>query len=70
MTNEQEPSKNPLSHPDRARALLLRGIFMCRRSELLFFYQVLVMIMTMAMIIVMVVVMAMMMVTFDHGNDI
>jgi len=28
-----------ISHPDRARALLLRGIFMCRRSELLFFYQ-------------------------------
>ena len=27
------------SHPDRARALWLRGIFMCRRSELLFFYQ-------------------------------
>merc|ERR1712158_51285 len=28
-----------ISHPDRARALWLRGIFMCRRSELLFFYQ-------------------------------
>jgi len=26
-------------HPDRVRALILRGIFMCRRSELLFFYQ-------------------------------
>jgi len=26
-------------HPDRVRALMLRGIFMCRRSELLFFYQ-------------------------------
>merc|ERR1712241_1427206 len=28
-----------IHHPDRVRALILRGIFMCRRSELLFFYQ-------------------------------
>jgi len=28
-----------ISHPERVRALMLRGIFMCRRSELLFFYQ-------------------------------
>lgn len=28
-----------IHHPDRARGLMLRGIFMCRRSELLFFYQ-------------------------------
>lgn len=28
-----------ISHPDRVRALWLRGIFMCRRSELLWFYQ-------------------------------
>ena len=26
-------------HDFRVRALILRGIFMCRRSELLFFYQ-------------------------------
>merc|ERR1719392_68948 len=26
-------------HPDRVKALMLRGIFMCRRSELLWFYQ-------------------------------
>jgi len=28
-----------IHHADRVRALILRGIFMCRRSELLFFYQ-------------------------------
>jgi len=28
-----------IHHPDKVRALILRGIFMCRRSELLFFYQ-------------------------------
>merc|ERR1711990_1369856 len=28
-----------IHHPERVRALILRGIFMCRRSELLFFYQ-------------------------------
>jgi len=28
-----------IHHPDKCRALILRGIFMCRRSELLFFYQ-------------------------------
>merc|ERR1712179_538873 len=28
-----------IHHGDRVRALVLRGIFMCRRSELLFFYQ-------------------------------
>merc|ERR1712079_30760 len=28
-----------IHHPNRVRALILRGIFMCRRSELLFFYQ-------------------------------
>ena len=33
------PPLRPPSHPDRVRALWLRGIFMCRRSELLFFYQ-------------------------------
>ncbi|XP_023342220.1 uncharacterized protein LOC111711962 [Eurytemora carolleeae] len=29
-----------IHHPDRVKALILRGIFMCRRSELLWFYQV------------------------------
>ena len=29
-----------MTHPSRVRALWLRGIFMCRRSELLWFYQV------------------------------
>jgi len=28
-----------ISHPARTKALILRGIFMCRRSELLWFYQ-------------------------------
>jgi len=28
-----------ISHPERVKALMLRGIFMCRRSELLWFYQ-------------------------------
>jgi len=28
-----------ISHPERVRALMLRGIFMCRRSELMWFYQ-------------------------------
>jgi len=28
-----------IHHPDRVRGLMLRGIFMCRRSELLWFYQ-------------------------------
>jgi len=28
-----------ITHPDRVRGLMLRGIFMCRRSELLWFYQ-------------------------------
>lgn len=28
-----------INHPDRVRGLILRGIFMCRRSELLWFYQ-------------------------------
>ena len=28
-----------ISHPDRVKALILRGIFMLRRSELLWFYQ-------------------------------
>jgi len=28
-----------IHHPDRVKALMLRGIFMCRRSELMFFYQ-------------------------------
>ena len=28
-----------IHHPDKVLALMLRGIFMCRRSELLFFYQ-------------------------------
>ena len=28
-----------IHHPDKVKALMLRGIFMCRRSELLFFYQ-------------------------------
>jgi len=28
-----------MTHPSRVRALWLRGIFMCRRSELLWFYQ-------------------------------
>ena len=29
-----------IHHPERVRALFLRGIFLCRRSELLWFYQV------------------------------
>lgn len=28
-----------ITHPDRVRGLMLRGIFLCRRSELLWFYQ-------------------------------
>jgi len=28
-----------ISHPERVTALILRGIFLCRRSELLWFYQ-------------------------------
>jgi len=28
-----------IHHPDRVRALVLRGIFLCRRSELLWYYQ-------------------------------
>lgn len=28
-----------IHHPDKVLALMLRGIFMCRRSELEFFYQ-------------------------------
>jgi len=28
-----------IHHPDRTRGLILRGIFLCRRSELLWFYQ-------------------------------
>jgi len=28
-----------IHHPDRTKALILRGIFLCRRSELLWFYQ-------------------------------
>jgi len=28
-----------IHHPDRVKGLILRGIFMCRRSELLWFYQ-------------------------------
>ena len=27
------------THPDRVKALVLRGIFMCRKSEIDFFYQ-------------------------------
>ena len=29
-----------ITHPERTRALILRGIFMCRKSELQWFYQV------------------------------